>query len=141
MRLVDGELLEWHDFDKASWKRVRYNSIVVFCDRLRADYGIADRRPVLSPPYQRHQDEDLLPFPLQDTMGSQEARTALGYAKTDSLVRLIEARCFEAYQFTPQAPWRVSRSSLVDHLDRSRSRALAPADPNCYKVGTVSAHF
>lgn len=140
MRLAKRRSIEWLDDGKLSWKRVRYNSIVNFCDRLRMDHKIADRRPQLSAPYLRHRDEDLLPFPLQDTMSAQEVLPVLGFAKTDSVVRLIEEGCFEAYQLVLHAPWRVSRSSLLAYLDRVRGPASAD-DPYHYKVCGTSPHF
>ncbi|MGB8887124.1 MAG: hypothetical protein WCC87_10405 [Candidatus Korobacteraceae bacterium] len=140
MRLAKSEHIEWLDHGKISWKRVRYKSVVDFCDRLREEHKIADRRPQLSAAYLRHRDEDLLPFPLRDTMTAQQALQVLGFAKTDSLVRLIEEGRFEAYQLAQQAPWRVSRASLIAYLDRLR--APAPADdPARYKVCGKSPHF
>jgi hypothetical protein len=115
-RMVQGGMLEWADSEKLAWKRVRYYSIVEFCDRLRRDHSIRDRRLALSPGYVRHRDEDLLPFQLRDTMTAQEALSLLGLAKLHSLVRLHRNGCFDAYQFSPQAAWRVSRSSLLSYL-------------------------
>lgn len=135
-RMAETGLIEWLDMGKGSWKRVRYKTVVDFCDRLRDDHKIADRRPKLSP-HLRHRDEDLLPFPLTDTITAQQALDALGFLKTDSLVRRIEEGCFDAYQLVPWAPtpWRVSRSSLIAYMDRLRS----PAVTN--KVYRGSPHF
>ncbi|MGO9731868.1 hypothetical protein [Mycobacterium sp.] len=108
-------------------------------DRLREEHKIADRRPQLSGPYLRHRDEDLLPFPLKDTLRAQQALAALGFAKTHSLVLLIEEGRFEAYQLVPQGPWRVSGSSLLAHLDRARGPAGDIRRP--YKVSSRSPHF
>ena len=47
-------------------KRVLYSSIVAFCDFLRAEYAIEDRRPKLAHTGLRYRDEDLLPFPLTE---------------------------------------------------------------------------
>lgn len=143
MRLAKSGLIEWFDSKKLSWKRVRYYSIVDFCDRLRVEHKIADRRPVLSLPYEHHRDENLLPFPLLDTVSGVEALAALGYAKTDSLVRLIKDGCFDAYQLIPQSSWRVSCSSLRAYLVRanSRSNPAPPDDPYRYKVSGASPHF
>ncbi|MGC2108233.1 MAG: hypothetical protein WA655_01870 [Candidatus Korobacteraceae bacterium] len=141
MRLAMSGRVSWLDHGKLSWKRVRYKSVVNYCDRIREDHKIADQRPQLSAPYLRHKDEDLLPFPLQDTISAEQALEFLGFAKTDSLVRLIEEGRFEAYQLVPQAPWRVSRRSLLSYLDRLRSPNPASSDPRCYKVGDTSPHF
>ena len=142
MRLAASGCIEWFEDGKRSWKRVRYNSIVDLCDRLRNDYDIADRRPILPPPHLRHRDEDLLPFPLQDTMSAPEVLRVLGFAKTPSLVGLIEKGCFEAYQVVPESPWRVSRSSLTAWWERIIHPAPLPSDdPIRYKVGSMSTHF
>ena len=104
-------------------KRVLYSSIVRFCDGLRARYGIDDRRPKLDHPMFRHKDEDLLPFPLRDTIGSAEALSALGYESIRPLIYLIEEGRCDAYQLVPESPWRISRSSFRRFLDATRDRA------------------
>lgn len=107
-------------------KRILYSSIVAFCDHLRQRYLIADRRPKLDHPMLRHRDEDLLPFPLSDTIYSAEALAALGYEDSRPLVHLIEEGLFEAYQILPAAektsPWRISRSSFAGFLRRERDK-------------------
>ena len=71
-RLAQSGALEMIAYRTLSWKKVRYHSIVRFCDSLRESYAIPDRRPKLSAPYLRHRDEDLLPFPMRITMGTDE---------------------------------------------------------------------
>ena len=61
----------------------------------------------------RYRDEDLLPFPLHDTVTAQEAARALGFEGLHPVVNRIESGCFEAYQIMPGSNWRVSRSSLM----------------------------
>ena len=137
-RMAHSGLIEWLDYHKPSWRRIRYKSVVDFCDRVRMQHKIADRRPQLSSPYLRHKDEDLLPFPLSDSASASEALAALGLANTETLVRMVEEGAFEAYQFVPQAPWRVSRSSLQSFIEKSK----APGDsPHRYKVPSISSHF
>ena len=132
-RLTRSGWIEWVNYRKFSWKRIRYQSLVDYCDRLRASYRIADRRPQLSAPYLRHRDEDLLPFPLSDTMGAKEALSALGFSCTDSLVEMIEEGLIEAYQLVPQGPWRISRRSLLDLIKKSRTPSVLD-DPARYSV-------
>jgi hypothetical protein len=103
-------------------KRVLYSSIVGFCNFLRAKHGIPDRRPKLDHPVLRHRDEDLLPFPLSDTIYSAEALRALGHVDLRPLMHLIEEGRFEAYQLGPEFPWRISRSSFRRFLDETRDR-------------------
>jgi len=101
-------------------KKVRYQSVIEHCDRLRAEYFIPDLRPVLSSPLFRHRDEDLLPFHLRDTVYMPEAAAALGYNAYSSVVKLIDSGCFWAYKLRPQlqSPWRICASSLRAYLDR-----------------------
>ena len=100
--------------------RVHYGSLVEFCDRIREAYRIEDRRPKLSAPNLGHRDEDVLPFPLADTISAEEACAALG-KKNKALLDLIEGGYFEAYQLMQSEPWRVSRSSLFAFVERVRS--------------------
>jgi hypothetical protein len=103
-------------------KRVLYSSIVAFCDFLRAEYGIEDRRPKLDHPMLRHRDEDLLPFPLTDTIYSAEALAALGYDDRRPLVYLIEEGRFDAYRLSNEYTWRISRTSFKRFLDQTRDK-------------------
>lgn len=107
------------DYRKQSRKRVRYSSIVDLCDRLRREYGIKDRRPKLDSPHFRHRDEDLLPFPLSDTIYIKEVQEILGYASRTPIYKMIEEGRFEAYKL---AAWRFSRASLAAYLDRVHER-------------------
>jgi len=98
-------------------KKVRYQSVVDHCDRLRAEYFIPDQRPPLSSVLFRHRDEDLLPFRLSDTVSTPEACKALGYNSIASVGKLIDRGYFWAYRLQPKSPWRVSASSLRHYLD------------------------
>jgi hypothetical protein len=120
IRLAQGGLLEMVDYRQRAWKKIRYRSIANFCDQLRAQYSIPDRRPTLSAAFLRHRDEDLLPFPLSITMGSEEAIVAMGMVNKDILPKLIEEGRFEAYRLTIGSPWRISRPSFTEYLESSR---------------------
>jgi hypothetical protein len=115
-------------------KRVLYSSIVGFCNFLRGEYGIADRRPRLDHPMLRHRDEDLLPFPLSDTIYSAEALAALGYDDRRPLIYLIEEGRFDAYRLSKEYTWRISRISFKHFLNETRDkeftapRSVAAAD-------------
>ena len=104
-------------------KCVRYQSLVNLCDHLRAKYCIKDRRPKLDADFFRHRDADLLPFPLSDTINIKEACDALGYASLTPVYEMIEEGRFEAYQFMPISPWRISRSSLQAYIAAAHQRA------------------
>ena len=113
------------DYRKRGKKRVLYSSILNFCNKLRVRHGIEDRRPKLDHPMFRHRDEDLLPFPLSDTIYSAEALSALGYEDIRSLVYLIEEGRFDAYHLYRKAEWRISRSSFARFLETAHNRKVA----------------
>jgi hypothetical protein len=109
-------LLALASYRRYAHKRVLYSSLVNFCCELRARYGIEDRWPPLASPLFRHREEDLLPFPLTDTISSAEALAALGYVNLRCLTDLIEEGKFDAYRLTPEGTWRISRSSFATFL-------------------------
>lgn len=116
-------LIEIIDFRQGGRKRVRYQSIVDLCDELRKRHCISDRRPPLANSIFRHRDEDLLPFPLSDTMTVAEARDAMGYESLTPIYYLCEEGAFEAYQFDKRSPWRISRGSFLDYLGKRQRLA------------------
>lgn len=132
-RLADTGQVDLIEYRERGWKRIRYQSLIDFCERLRREYGIPDRRPHLSAPYLRHRDEDLLPFPLADTMYSEEATSALGVSK-NVLAHLIEEGRFEAYRMVLSggeavkgSPWRISRASFGQYLIKIKLLQQLPA--------------
>jgi len=100
-------------------KMVHYLSVVRLCDHIRVAHDLPDRRPQLHGASLRHRDEDLLPFPLRETIAVETALKISGLAKLEQLLLLIEQRCFEAYRLTPDAPWRISRPSLLAYCNRA----------------------
>lgn len=111
-----GPLLEVVDYGHGCRQRVLYAGIVRYCDWLRGRYAIADRRPRLeNPDIFRHRDEDLLPFPLLDTIGIREALLATPYESTTALKQRCEEGAFESYRLIEEgsSPWRISRSSFA----------------------------
>lgn len=121
VRLAQSGFLEMIDYRYHSWKKIRYQSIVDFCDELRRVYRIPDRRPKLSAPYLRYRDEDLLPFPMSITMFADEALAALGVANRRVLPLLVEEGRFEAYRLVVGSPWRISRPSFAEYLKEAHS--------------------
>lgn len=116
-------LIEIIDYAPHKRKRVRYQSIVDFCDELRRLHAIKDRRPPLDDPMFRHLDSDLLPFPIEDTIEIDEVANILGYSSVTPVRLMIEEGRFEAYQFYPSSPWRISKRSLAEYLQRVREKA------------------
>lgn len=122
--LWEAGAIEIIDYKKRKRKRVRYASIVAFCDRLRRDYHIKDRRPELASAILRHRDADLLPFPLTDTMSADDAARVLGYDSKKCVYDLIDEGAFEAYKISTISPWRISRSSLAAFLEQVHANAV-----------------
>lgn len=116
-------LIEMLDYSKHKRKRVRYQSLVDLCDKLRQKYSIDDRRPALSAPYLRHQDMDLLPFPISDTITVEDAMEMMGYASPKPIYLAIEEGRFDAYQFSSKTPWRISKLSLSRYMASVYERA------------------
>ena len=119
-RLAESGLIKLIDHLPRTRKKIRYQSVVDLCDRLRREYGIPDRRPLLSAPYLRHRDADLLPFPLADTIYSNKAMELIGCGFY-TLTRLVDEGRILAYRLAPGArtPWRISSSSVTAHMQRT----------------------
>jgi excisionase family DNA binding protein len=115
------KLIQAIDYAFHKRKRILYRSIVEFCDVLRTKHCIRDRRPPLTNSMFRHPDADLLPFSIEDTIGVEEAAAVLGYGSSTPVRKMIEEGRFEAYQFFPVSPWRISRSSLADYVKASQA--------------------
>jgi hypothetical protein len=111
--------IEMIDYRHHAPKRVKYSSVVAFCDFLRAQYSIPDRRPPLSYSFLRHKDEELLPFPMSDTMYVKEAREYLGFDSFQSVRNLLEQAYFEGYKISPSSTWRISRTSFTAFVEKS----------------------
>jgi hypothetical protein len=131
-RLAESGYLQLIDYRARGWKRVRYQSIVEHCDRLRQEYAIPDRRPPLSSPVLRHKDEDLLPFPACETIGFREVQQALGFSSIAPVLKILEEGRFECYRLHPAAPWRIFAPSFADYLERSRVGLTR--GPHAYKI-------
>jgi hypothetical protein len=117
--------IEIIDFRYRGRKRVRYQSIVDFCDALRIRHCIADRRPQLSHAIFRHRDEDLLPFPISDTISTETAMGILGYESTNPIVAMCQEGRFDAYKLLADAsPWRISKISFARYV-----KSLHEPDP------------
>jgi hypothetical protein len=98
---------------------VEYQSVVDLCNGLRVRYGIRDRRDA-----KRHngrwRDEDLLPFPLRDTITVEAVAAALGRSKY-SVIKLVESGVFDAYRLPSFRNWRISQTSFHHYVQQLRS--------------------
>jgi excisionase family DNA binding protein len=120
LALYASQQIEMIDYAKRKRKRVRYQSIVDLCDRLRVRHSIKDRRPPLPAVFFRHKDVDILPFPLEDTLSVEQVMEILGYSSPTPVYLMIEEGRFESYQLSSRNPWRISRSSLAGYLHTVR---------------------
>lgn len=116
-------------FGVAKRKRVLYKSVVEFCDYLAKKHSIPVQRPPLSNSLFRHRDEDLLPFPLSDTMSIVDANRYLGYESRGPVVNFIAEGRFYAYRLLDRGAcqWRISRKSFAAWFSAcTRSHANLP---------------
>lgn len=114
--------IEGIDFGKNKRQRILYASVVRYCDWLREHYALPDRRPALPNSIFRHRDEDLLPFPLAETIGVPEAQTFLPYDSTAFVFKRLEEGAFHAYKLmpgSPTSPWRICRPDFARWLQRA----------------------
>jgi len=118
--------------ERQSWA-MPYEGIVAFCDRLRTEFMIRDRRPRLAAGARRWRDSELLPFSWDDTITAPEAATGFD-VRIEVIHSLITDRAageygaFDAYRLSDCSPWRISRSSLLAysaHLKRKLHAQMA----------------
>jgi hypothetical protein len=67
----------------------------------------------------RLRDEDVLPFPLRDTLCLRDLVEPLGYACKATAFRLVEEGQFWAYRLHAGAAWRIHAPSFRAYLARS----------------------
>lgn len=123
----DQPYLEVLRYGRGLRHRVLYSSVVCYCDWLREYHGIPDRRPQLDSPIFRHRDQDLLPFPLADTITTAEALAMTAYESGSSLRRRMAVGAFHCYRLVPDcatSPWRISRTDFARWLADARSCTL-----------------
>ena len=124
VRLLENDHLRGYRLrDSAPWL-IEYESVVELCDHLRVEYHIADRRATRSrKPDGRWRDADLLPFPIADTVYTQDVMTGLNLPRIGA-IRLCEEGRFECYRLMPVAgvPWRISKTSLFEYCDQLKAQ-------------------
>lgn len=133
LRMIKAGLIRSISIPGESQPRVNYDAVVEYCNRLRLEYRITDR---LLPKLQgrRHREEELLPFPLHDSIGIAEVQERLQCTK-EVARRLIEEGALIAYQVYISergSPWRIQRQSLDRyieslHLANACSRQQSPS--------------
>jgi hypothetical protein len=116
--LVRAKYLAAYRIGTSPWL-VEYQSVVDLCDGLRVRYGIRDRRQ----PKQRNgrwRDDDLLPFPIRDTITVEAVAAALERSQY-SVIKLLEAGAFDAYKLPTSRNWRISQTAFSKYIQRLRA--------------------
>lgn len=117
-----------------SWL-VEYNSVVDYCNHLRVHYRISEDRLLRKPVRGRLRDEDLLPFPIADTMLAKEVQQRLSIP-CQGVINLIEQGDLTGYQILIESggpsPWRIYRPSLDRYLASLHVQASARPAAHAY---------
>jgi hypothetical protein len=138
LRMLDKKLLRAYRASKqrSPW-RIEYASVVEYCDRLRVQYCISDKRVGLGGSRRRYRDRELLPFPLDQTIDIAEVRERL-QCTHNVAVHLIESGSLVGYQVLferPGSAWRIHAPSLDRylaslHVAAGKSTSSRPASPS-----------
>ena len=131
VRMAASGYLQLIEYRERAWKKIRYRSIVEHCDRLRVEYAIPDTRPALANELLRHKDEDILPFPMRDTIYIRDIVEPLGFACKQPATKIVEEGRFLAYRLHPGAAWRIHAPSFREYL--SRTLQGVSGGPRAYK--------
>ena len=139
-RLAASGRIGYIDLSKKSHKRLDYQSLVDFCNRLgqehrRAPIGARRWEPLTC----TSGDEDLLPFPLADTIHAEEACELLGFRRLQPVVRLMKKESLKLTSWQPRRPGasRAARSMP----SWKKCAAPSPDHPLRYRLPATSPHF
>ncbi|QHN04385.1 hypothetical protein FTO74_14210 [Granulicella sp. WH15] len=118
-RMLEKELFRaYYLMDRPTCWRIEYDSVVDYCDRLRVHYAISIPRSPLGPGRKRRRDEELLPFPKEQTVGVGLVMKVLD-CSSPTVSALIESGTLVAYQILinqPGSPWRIYRPSFERYV-------------------------
>jgi excisionase family DNA binding protein len=115
-----------------SW-RLEYSSLVDYCNRLRLHYGITEAGLLKKPTLGRLRDQDLLPFPLAETIYAAEVQKRLDIARA-TVSNLILQGDLIAYQpliGSRSCPYRIYRPSFERYLGRLHIQAQSRFMKGC----------
>ena len=116
--------------------RIEYDSVVEYCNLLRVHYRISEDRLLRKPARGRLRDEDLLPFPIAQTIYAGEVERRLDVAR-QNVIYLIEQGDLVGYQVLIDAaasPFRVYRPSLERYIASLHAQAV----PRLRKMPSIS---
>lgn len=106
----------------ASPYRIEHASIVEYCDALRVRFHIPARRRAAG---SRPLDEDILPFPVAETIQLREVAAHLDVSN-NTASKLLDTGDLVGYQLIPGAKgstWRIHRPSFIAYQERLRQQA------------------
>jgi excisionase family DNA binding protein len=101
-----------------SSSRILYESVVDYCDRLRLHYLIPARHKRI--PGRRLRDDQVLPFPLAETVGIDYVKQAL-HCQDKTVCALIDSGDLVAYkinQDSSRGHWRIHLPSVERYIAR-----------------------
>jgi hypothetical protein len=119
-RMVKAKLFRRYQVAPLTPWRIEYDSVVDYCNRLRLEYRISPRLKAPAPG-RRHRDEDLLPFPLAESLSIKEVRDTLRCERR-TVLHLIETGSLTGYRIYPEelagsaSRWRIWRRSLLEYI-------------------------
>jgi len=116
--LAQAGKIQMADKRKGVENAILAQSIKAYCEDLRTNWRIKRRRRLSSGKADFLLDEDLLPFPLADTIGREEALSMLSSSRSQRIQLAligadIDALPLEMYRLADSEPLRVSRSSVI----------------------------
>jgi hypothetical protein len=104
---------------------LEYDSVIEHCNQLRVHYRISEDRLLRKPAHGRLRDEDLLPFPIAQTVFAKEVQRRLDIAR-QNVIYLIEQGDLVGYQVLidlKASPYRIYRPSLERYMASLRIQA------------------
>jgi excisionase family DNA binding protein len=123
LSMLEGKLLRSYRIG-SRW-RVEYDSVIEHCNQLRVHYRISEDRLLRKPAHGRLRDEDLLPFPIAQTVFAKEVQRRLDIAR-QNVIYLIEQGDLVGYQVLidlKASPYRIYRPSLERYMASLRIQA------------------
>ena len=116
-RMIEAKLFRTYPHPSGKGRRIEYDSVVAYCNRLRLEYRISEQM-VRPPRGRRLRDEDLLPFPLKDTVDLKYVCRVLD-CDGSAAQHLIEEGALTGYQVQigrAGCPWRIYLPSLERYV-------------------------
>jgi len=125
-RMLNAGCMRYYSLSgKESSVRILYESLVQYCDQLRVHFLIPARHT--RQPGRRLRDDQVLPFPLSETITVDEVRLLL-HCSDRSVVHLIDSGEIQAYRLLMgdcTTKWRINLPSVERYIAKLH-RMAAP---------------